>query len=475
MSDKYKMMSSIINALELNLKGYKFDGFMPRSKFEETFNLKQQYSPLYKQLEILKKDESLTVFEFLKDENNWSFIETHFQKQKINDFEISNDLLELYYSFLKSSLFVLDFNKAFMERIQEYKLKNKNIYNPEFENDEDLSFFTLYGNNFKVCAQYHYYLSPIDKMVFSIEQSSDNDNFILNMDLQYQGLLNKTREGKAIFKKYRNTFKSQSFDLPVNKANLNNFFDVLFEDINMNNVIDLNIFNALKEKSKEKEEYVSNLCLNRNLKIKDIKELLPKEIKEKTRVLFDFDITYPLCLAYDINKKFDNCFNVRNSLSGINLMVLGFTYHINIKKFKLELTSEDRTVFLCEDIRKEPNLTNLICENIRCDCLENVTDYSVLLDDNLKKISLIFKNMFPNVDLEVIYPEIKSFSLQNISRGIIPVKLSSDFGSLELIVEINKTTDLLEKEELKRFREKLLINSSLKNAGSLKNENKKRL
>ena len=206
MSDKYKMMNSIINGTNVELQGYSFDHFISRPRFEQIFNLKQLYSPLYQELCKIKNNPNLTTFEFISDENNWLTIQNHFSLNKENNFEISDDTLNLFYNFLTSSLFSLDFNEAFHERIACYKSKNEKIYDARIESEEP-SIFHFFGDDFTVSAKCYYHFHPIDdkKMVFSINKDSESNQFSLDMELHYQGLRNIKPENK-LYKKYTSRF-----------------------------------------------------------------------------------------------------------------------------------------------------------------------------------------------------------------------------------------------------------------------------
>lgn len=469
MSNKEKIINAIVNSLDLDYQGYDFDCLISKDKFEEIFELRYRYSSLYKQLQDIKKNDNLTTFEFLKDENNWSSIEKHFAKQiKEENFKVSSALSERLFKFLLDNIFLLDFKDSFSTKLEEYKLKNKNIVSQEILYNEGYNFFNTVLNDRGSNAVYKHYMNDQinEEVIFSLQHKNEDDDFNIEVKMNYKNLADgivPDQQQKIIRKRYESFFKSKTGKFKINKANLDSFCQNLFEDMNKTNITDTTIYKHAREKSKGKN--VTKYFLGSDYTEENIFNnlLLPGVKKEDVRIFLDFNLVLPMCISYDIGKAFNNCFMTYDICSGVNFSISGIDYKIEIEKYRLNLLREEKIIFSCKDIRDINDIIKSIELEIRKDVLEISSNYSEFEKNARRNIMASFRKIFTGVDFKVKFPDFSKLSLEQVYARNLNLTILGGNEKHDISVNLNDFKELESREELSALREKMVIKQSVKN------------
>lgn len=469
MSNKEKIINSIVNGLDLDYQSYDFDCLISKDKFREIFELRYLYSSLYKQLQDIKNDDNLTTFEFLKDENNWSGIEQHFAKQiKEENFKVSSALSERLFNFLLDNIFLLDFEDSFSTKLEQYKLNNKNIVSQEILDNEGYNFFTTMLNEHSSNNIYIYCINDqiSEKVIFSLQHKNEDDDFNIEVKMNYKNLTDgiiPDPQQKIIRKRYESFFKSKSGKVKINKANLDSFCQNLFEDMDKTNITDTMIYKHAREKSKGKN--VTKYFLEADYTEKNILNnlLVPGSKKEDVRIFIDFNLVLPMCISYDIGKAFNNCFMTNDVYSGVNLFISGIDYQIEIEKYRLNLLREEKIIFSCKDIRDITDIIKSIELEIRKDVLEISSNYSEFEKNARRNIMASFRKIFTGVDFKVQFPDFPKLSLEQVYARNLNLTIIGGNEKHDISVNLNDFKELEGRQELSVLREKMLIKQSVKN------------
>lgn len=469
MSNKEKIINAIVNSLDLDYQGYDFDFLISKDKFEEIFELRYRYSSLYKQLQDIKKNDNLTTFEFLKDENNWSSIEKHFAKQiKEENFKVSSALSERLFKFLLDNIFLLDFKDSFSTKLEEYKLNNKNIVSQEILYNEGYNFFNTVLNDRGSNAVYKHYMNDQinEEVIFSLQHKNEDDDFNIEVKMNYKNLADgivPDQQQKIIRKRYESFFKSKTGKFKINKANLDSFCQNLFEDMNKTNITDTTIYKHAREKSKGKN--VTKYFLESDYTEENIFNnlLLPGVKKEEVRMFLDFNLVLPMCISYDIGKAFNNCFMTNDVYSGVIFSISGIDYKIEIEKYRLNLLREEKVIFSCKDVRDTTDIIKSIELEIRKDVLEISSNYSEFEKNARRNVMASFRKIFTGVDFKVQFPDFSKLSLEQVYARNLNLTILGGNEKHDISVNLNDFKELESREELSVLREKMVIKQSVKN------------
>lgn len=430
--------------------------------------------------EINPYSSGIIHFEFLKDPENWSLI-TNFFRNKQNlpnlsqNIEISPDLL---FEFFTDCFLAMDIKKSFLEKSNEYK-KTNYVYNYLIEENKRSPFTHIFKEDLNYLI-YEYKLNNkfIFRYVLSHDYESNKINYILKPDLIYGNVdpLDKTDTEKEIVSHYLKKFELNSGQIEITKEGIDNFISSFLDDINKFNITDYEIIqSAMLNQKMDASLYLLNKNYTEEVLRNDFKPYNTEFKDKNSRVFYHFNFCYPACLAFDIRSSFSNLIFLTPYFSKIKIEGLDINYNIIMDGFGLKLLRDDVELLEYKDIRISDTIKENIVKSIREDFIINYP-----FEQLEQKVETVLKpeikSIFKNIDIKISYPDLPSLSMEEIiSPERIPVTIEHSTGDLKLILKLEGSNKLNENEEIKAFKEKIKIKSSLKKSNKVKKEIRKRI
>lgn len=465
----------------------------------EKLNILETCELIKKFIVKINKSYSMTDFEFLRNEENWSEFISYFGKNNIQIENIHLDLFKNELNELLNDLLKTDLIKIYEKEYEKYK--KQIFFNPY------TSQFFPFSINEKVAQNiieysYKYYLDrELTKIEFSLYYRP-GENFIsigINLFVDI---------GDQIVKKHhfaKNVLKSlclKNGKVLINKENISKIMNDMLTDISSKNITteDLKIYlnnNAQKN-------CVSDLLLRSyNKKSELIKQSSGYNDSsiintEKERILVDFDWAYISCLYDDITNTYQDiiyytaqknkslyftillsdypCFLYRLKSYKIVLKDKSLSlYHCDLKNDMKWITKKEQSILFIKDIFIAHNVRESILNTIEED-VENELNKKVnkkIIEERKNKIESDIYCFFKGLDIRITFSPFETMSLIDKCSSHFFVNLKYGEESLDKLIKedfYNHEKDI----DLCSFKEKSFIYSKLP-FSYLKKNNIKRL
>lgn len=430
--------------------------------------LKETKSAIIENMEIINKDYKVSHFEFVKNKDNWSLIES-FLKGKGFEIGDSKDTgLFRNNNALLNHLFWIDFKKIYKEKINSYyKDIGKNATTESLNYDSP-----FYINNKKKPDEADYRFHEIYDNVYM--------RFIIrlkngNMHIETKPLFENGYESLSTDKieplsnKLKDLFTCSSIKkMPVSRENIGVFLDKFLFDTEKTFVIsEKQIYKMIRDLSPVKYD-TANFMLSQNFSekflidayVKNNKQVIDKNTKIK--IIFDREQNYINCLGKDIVMELSGNIGVKQNYHS-NELIFKFCgahladYSIEIKNDNIRLIKDDK-ILTSFDI-KEGSVRDLIVDNIR-------TDISKVLKkerthESIEKCLCSLKKFFKDMNIEVKNVSFSEIEVEDFTFHNVPFLISHKDEVLKTILNVSENHNFEKNPQLNSFKEKIKIKALL--------------
>lgn len=449
-----------------------------------SLDIESSVDSIYEHMELINKNKNITHFEFLTNPSNYKKIEEYF---------LSNDavIVPLEYikkeapdelDFIAGALFHDDYAKIFRAKCEEHLIKRP-IYNTSLA---DTDIFTNYKEmeNYTL-NRYNYRIAGGGTFQFNLEHHYGTSTFDVNILLKHAYIRGDyediSEQEKKAYDKYFSMLDMGSQKITINKVNIENFVEKFLNTINTCNITDISVINFFKQ---YQAENLLNYFLAEDLTKEKLEQWninLTNHHPSHNRAYFDYEQTYTICLAEDINEYFEDCDIINYTLYGMDINInyipgKELSYQLKISENAVGLYHQNQLKAQWLGSKNNPlifqEITALLERDFKASLQKN-TDFNTILASTTKHLICEHHKEMEFDDFSVEVPDLSTLSIPQVINKNIPIVLKKDEDRLEIIINDEELNEWYKSKEIDAFIEKIKIKCMLLNNHETLNSKKR--